>query len=200
MKTLSLLVALIAALGCGASAHAQSFPSRPVTIVVPYGPGGPADILARIMAERMRGAARPAGGRGECRGRGRHHGRQPRRPRRARRLHAELRQLGHACAQRRDPEGRLRRAHRSRADRAAARQSVHRRHQRRGAGQQLPGAAGLAQSQSEHRIAGHRRLRHAARTSSASISRVSPARNTSSCLTGRAPRGRRRICSPVRSR
>jgi tripartite-type tricarboxylate transporter receptor subunit TctC len=54
MKTLSLLVALTAGLGCGASAHAQNFPSRPITIVVPYGPGGPADILARIMAERMR--------------------------------------------------------------------------------------------------------------------------------------------------
>ena len=54
MKTLSLLVALTALLECGAGAHAQNFPSRPITIVVPYGPGGPADILARIMAERMR--------------------------------------------------------------------------------------------------------------------------------------------------
>ena len=54
MKALSLLVALTALLECGASAHAQNFPSRPITIVVPYGPGGPADILARIMAERVR--------------------------------------------------------------------------------------------------------------------------------------------------
>src|SRR6476620_2268202 len=54
MKALSLLVALTALLECGSTAHAQSFPSRPITIVVPYGPGGPADILARIMAERMR--------------------------------------------------------------------------------------------------------------------------------------------------
>jgi tripartite-type tricarboxylate transporter receptor subunit TctC len=55
MRTLSLVFASVAALGCAAGAHAQSFPSRPVTIVVPYGAGGPADILARIMAERMRG-------------------------------------------------------------------------------------------------------------------------------------------------
>ena len=54
MKTLAISAALTAAVGCGASAHAQSFPSRPVTIVVPYGAGGPADTLARIMAERMR--------------------------------------------------------------------------------------------------------------------------------------------------
>jgi tripartite-type tricarboxylate transporter receptor subunit TctC len=54
MKTLSLLIALTASLGCEANVHAQAYPSRPITIVVPYGPGGPADILARIMAERMR--------------------------------------------------------------------------------------------------------------------------------------------------
>jgi tripartite-type tricarboxylate transporter receptor subunit TctC len=49
------LFAAALALAAVSAAHAQSFPSRPITIVVPYGPGGPADILARIMAERMRG-------------------------------------------------------------------------------------------------------------------------------------------------
>src|SRR5271156_6751695 len=34
-------------------AHAQDWPSHPVKIVVPYGPGGIADVIARITAERL---------------------------------------------------------------------------------------------------------------------------------------------------
>lgn len=41
-----------------APAIAQSFPSRPVRIIVPYGAGGATDIVARIMAEH---ASREAG-------------------------------------------------------------------------------------------------------------------------------------------
>jgi tripartite-type tricarboxylate transporter receptor subunit TctC len=35
-------------------APAQTFPSRPITIVVPFAAGGPIDTLVRVLAERMR--------------------------------------------------------------------------------------------------------------------------------------------------
>src|SRR5215510_5659875 len=35
-------------------ATAQAYPTRPMTMVVPYSAGGPTDTIARIMAERMR--------------------------------------------------------------------------------------------------------------------------------------------------
>src|SRR6266404_2492168 len=35
------------------AAAAQTYPSRPITMVVPFGAGGPTDALARILAQRM---------------------------------------------------------------------------------------------------------------------------------------------------
>jgi tripartite-type tricarboxylate transporter receptor subunit TctC len=39
-------------------AQAQTYPSRPITIVVPYSAGGPTDTIARVVAEGMRSALR----------------------------------------------------------------------------------------------------------------------------------------------
>jgi tripartite-type tricarboxylate transporter receptor subunit TctC len=36
------------------SSHAETFPSRPITLIVPFAAGGPTDVLARILAEHMR--------------------------------------------------------------------------------------------------------------------------------------------------
>jgi tripartite-type tricarboxylate transporter receptor subunit TctC len=43
-----------AALGGMPQAHAQTFPSRPITLIVPFAAGGPLDAMARILSERMR--------------------------------------------------------------------------------------------------------------------------------------------------
>jgi len=54
MRRWFLAVALMV-MGSG-SAPAETFPSRPVTIVVPFPAGGPVDTLARIVSEPMRAA------------------------------------------------------------------------------------------------------------------------------------------------
>jgi tripartite-type tricarboxylate transporter receptor subunit TctC len=43
-----------AILGIGGNAGAQTYPSRSVTMIVPYPPGGPTDSIGRIMAEGLR--------------------------------------------------------------------------------------------------------------------------------------------------
>jgi len=50
-----LLVALLCAIALQVSAAAaQDYPSRPITIIVPFPAGGPTDTLARILGDRMK--------------------------------------------------------------------------------------------------------------------------------------------------
>jgi tripartite-type tricarboxylate transporter receptor subunit TctC len=51
MRIAVALMLAVAALG----AQAQSYPSRPVKIIVPFGAGGPADIFARFLGKEMEG-------------------------------------------------------------------------------------------------------------------------------------------------
>src|ERR1035441_5831716 len=49
------LAAGAAALAASRIAWAQNYPSRTIKIVVPYPAGGPTDLVARIIAEKIRG-------------------------------------------------------------------------------------------------------------------------------------------------
>src|SRR5882762_11687937 len=50
-----LLAATLAAIVAGVShANAQTYPARPITMIVPLAPGGSTDVIGRIMAEGMR--------------------------------------------------------------------------------------------------------------------------------------------------
>jgi len=52
MRKLIAAAALAAAIA--GAAQAQTFPSRQITLIVPFPPGGSTDVAARIMAEKMR--------------------------------------------------------------------------------------------------------------------------------------------------
>src|SRR3989442_4583029 len=51
-------LALLLGLALAGGAHAQNFPSRPVRVIVPFGPGGSSDVVARIVVD---GAAEALG-------------------------------------------------------------------------------------------------------------------------------------------
>ncbi|HYL23574.1 MAG TPA: tripartite tricarboxylate transporter substrate binding protein [Burkholderiales bacterium] len=49
----ALAALLLAAAAGGDPAHAQSYPSKPVTLIVPYPPGGGTDFFARTVGQKM---------------------------------------------------------------------------------------------------------------------------------------------------
>lgn len=52
MKSLRpLLIGL--ALLCPVSAMAQDFPNKPIRLIVPFPPGGPNDLIGRVVGQRM---------------------------------------------------------------------------------------------------------------------------------------------------
>jgi tripartite-type tricarboxylate transporter receptor subunit TctC len=55
MLTRRAALAAFAALGLTRRARADAFPSHAVTIIVPYPPGGPVDLLARLLAQEAAG-------------------------------------------------------------------------------------------------------------------------------------------------
>jgi tripartite-type tricarboxylate transporter receptor subunit TctC len=44
---------MVAAVLAAASAHAQNYPNRPITFIIGFAPGGPSDVLSRVVGRRM---------------------------------------------------------------------------------------------------------------------------------------------------
>src|SRR4051812_13209451 len=53
MTRTRLLLAVVLAAAFADAATAQTYPSKPIRILVGFAPGGPADVMARLLAPRM---------------------------------------------------------------------------------------------------------------------------------------------------
>jgi tripartite-type tricarboxylate transporter receptor subunit TctC len=54
MTAIAMTAIAVVALAGASPAAAQAYPSRPITIVVPFAAGGPTDVLSRVLGERIR--------------------------------------------------------------------------------------------------------------------------------------------------
>src|SRR5260370_32940216 len=43
----------IAAMACALALHAQTYPSRPIRLIVPFPPGGSSDSVARVVVQKF---------------------------------------------------------------------------------------------------------------------------------------------------
>jgi tripartite-type tricarboxylate transporter receptor subunit TctC len=53
MKIRTLIPVLLGCLLTAASAHADTYPSKPITLIVPFPPGGTTDLIARVVADKL---------------------------------------------------------------------------------------------------------------------------------------------------
>src|SRR3954468_8338251 len=53
MRTQDIAVLLAVMLGGMTGVRAETYPSKPITLIVPFPAGGPTDTIARIMSEHM---------------------------------------------------------------------------------------------------------------------------------------------------
>ena len=165
-----LRLATLPALAWPVGARAQAFPTKPVTIIVPFSAGGPLDTLCRILAEHMQGTLGQAVVIEEVTGAGGAIG-ITRVARSAADGHTHhLRQPGFAHHARRHAAGLLRPAAGLRAGRDVRHQPAADPRQKVAGGGKSARVAGLDQGKSRQGHGRRRRLRHDLRTSRRSIS------------------------------
>src|SRR5215475_3925712 len=53
MRLIAAVAALMVMLGADAPAHAQSYPTRTIRLIVPFPAGGPVDVMGRLIAQSL---------------------------------------------------------------------------------------------------------------------------------------------------